>query len=437
MPVPKPPITVIGAGIAGCEAAWQAAWLGLNVDLFEMKPEVFSPAHKSHKLAELVCSNSLKSDNIEKASGLLKEEIRRLGSLIIKTAYENRVPAGTALAVDRESFSASVTEAIEANPKISLVRKEAKEIPCDRVVIIATGPLTSDSLAGTLKNLTGSEYLYFHDAVSPIIHAESINMEKAFRASRYDKGPADYINCPMDRQTYFGFIEELKKGEKTVLKEFEKATPYEGCMPVEMLAERGDETLAFGPMKPVGLLDPRTGRDSYAVVQLRAENREATLYNMVGFQTSLKWGEQKRIFRMIPGLENAEFARFGTIHRNTYIHSPLLLLKTLQLKSRHDIFFAGQITGAEGYVEAAATGFYAGIQAALFVKGKKNTVVPKTTMLGGLIFHITDPFLSEFKPMGANFGLLEPLKQKARKKERPGLYAERALNDIDEWGKSF
>lgn len=433
----KPVVTVLGGGLSGCEAAWQAARSGCDVELFEMKPEVFSPVHKSRMLAELVCSNSFKSESVEKASGLLKEEIRRLGSLIIRTADENRVPAGGAVAVDREGFAAAVTAQIEANPKINVIRQEAIEIPPDRIVIIATGPLTSDRLAGAVKHLTGGEYLYFHDAVSPIIHAESINHETVFSASRYDTSPADYINCPMDKTLYFRFVEALKQAECAELKAFETLTPYEGCMPVEILAGRGSQTLAYGPMKPVGLVDPRTGAQPFANVQLRAENMQATLYSMVGFQTGLKWGEQKRIFRMIPGLEQAEFARFGTIHRNTYIHSPLLLFKTLQLKSRPAVFFAGQITGAEGYTEAAATGLYAGVQACRFAEGKKLCIPPKTTMLGALVSFITEPFGEVFKPMGANFGLLAPLDRRARRKERPALYAQRALRELEQWKKNI
>jgi methylenetetrahydrofolate--tRNA-(uracil-5-)-methyltransferase len=384
-------ISVIGGGLAGCEAAWQASKRGCKVVLFEMKPERFSPAHHSPGLAELVCSNSFRSNSLENASGLLKEEMRHLDSLVTKKADENKVPAGAALAVDRKNFSDGITKAIESNPKITVIRKETKEIPESGIAVVATGPLTSDSFSAYLKELIGEDFLYFHDAISPIVEADSIDLKRTFKASRYNKGNADYINCPLSQSEYYRFIEELLGSDKVPLRDFEILIPYEGCMPIEVMAERGAETLAHGPMKPVGLIDPSTGRQPYAVVQLRQENKEATLYNLVGFQTRLKWPEQKRVFSMIPGLEGAEFARFGSLHQNTYIHSPLLLLESLQLKKLPRVFFAGQITGVEGYMESAAMGLVAGIQASLYVEGRDPVALPPTTVMGGLLSYITEP----------------------------------------------
>jgi methylenetetrahydrofolate--tRNA-(uracil-5-)-methyltransferase len=426
-------IYIIGAGLAGCEAAWQAARRGCPIVLFEMKPQRFSPAHVSPHLAELVCSNSFKSDSRENASGVLKEEMRSLHSLILEAATAHRVPAGSALAVDRNEFSRYVTEALSKEKNITLVRQEITEIPDQGVVIIATGPLTSEAFSAHLRETIGHDFLYFHDAISPIIETDTIDLSRAFRASRYNKGDADYINCPLSQAEYYGFLQELLKADKVALRDFETLIPYEGCMPVEVMAARGIETLAFGPMKPVGLIDPRTGKQPYAVVQLRQENEQGTLYNMVGFQTRLKWPEQKRVFSLIPGLLNAEFARYGSLHRNTYIHSPSLLLKTLQLKNNPRIFFAGQITGVEGYIESAAMGLVAGIQASRFIKGKNPLTPSQTTMIGALLSYITGPFSVNFQPMNANFGILPLFEPSVRKRDRKKVYADRALSAITEW----
>jgi methylenetetrahydrofolate--tRNA-(uracil-5-)-methyltransferase len=427
-------ITIIGAGLAGCEAAWQAASRGCRVKLYEMKPQRFSPAHTSAGLAELVCSNSLKADGLTNASGVLKEELRMLDSLVIRQADASRVPAGAALAVDREQFSSGVTSAIEHHQAITLVREEMTEIPHQGIVIISSGPLTSDAFAECLKGLLGEQFLYFHDAIAPIVEADSIDPEKTYRASRYDKGQADYINCPLSQEEYYAFVRELLAAGKAPLREFETLVPFEGCMPVEVMAERGVETLAFGPMKPVGLIDPRTGQQPYAVVQLRQENREATLYNIVGFQTRLKWPEQKRVIGLIPGLEHAVFVRHGSMHRNTFIHSPSLLAPTLQLKADPRIFFAGQITGVEGYVESTAMGLIAGINAARYGAGLDLMPPPAATLTGALAAYITDPANSKyFQPMNANFGILPPFGIKARKGDRKRLHAERALREMQSW----
>ena len=426
-------ISVIGGGLAGCEAAWQASKQGCRVVLFEMKPERFSPAHHNPDLAELVCSNSLRSNSLENASGLLKDEMRHLDSLVMKKADQHKVPAGAALAVDRKNFSDGITKAIESNPNITVIRKEIKEIPESGVAVVATGPLTSDSFSAYLKELIGENFLYFHDAISPIVEADSVDLKRTFKASRYNKGNADYINCPLSQNEYYRFIEELLGSEKVTLRDFETLIPYEGCMPIEVMAERGVETLAHGPMKPVGLIDPNTGQQPYAVVQLRQENKEATLYNLVGFQTRLKWPEQKRVFSMIPGLERAEFARFGSLHQNTYIHSPLLLLENLQLKKLPRVFFAGQITGVEGYIESAAMGLVAGIQASRYVTGRNPLPPPSTTVIGGLLSYITGAFSPDFQPINANFGILSPLESKVPKKLKKKFLAERALKDIQKW----
>jgi len=426
-------ITIIGGGLAGCEAAWQAADRGYRVRLYEMKPRRFSPAHTSPGLAELVCSNSLKAEGPAASSGVLKDELRMLGSLVLKHADASRVPAGAALAVDREQFSGGITQAIESHPNITLIREEITSIPLEGIVIIATGPLTSDGLAENLKGLLGGQFLFFHDAIAPIIEADSIDSEKTYRASRYEKGEADYINCPLTQDEYYTFVRELLASGKVPLRDFETLTPFEGCMPVEVMAERGIETLAFGPMKPVGLLDPRTGRQPYGVVQLRQENREATLYNLVGFQTRLKWPEQKRVFGLIPGLEHAEFMRYGSMHRNTYMQSPQLLLPTLQLKSDPRIFFAGQITGVEGYVESIAMGLTAGLQAERYAAGLELKPLPATTLTGALAAYITSPETKDFQPMNANFGILPALGVKARKADRKLLYGQRALRDLQQW----
>ena len=429
----SPYITIIGAGLAGCEAALQAASRGCKVVLHEMKPVKFSPAHTMEGLAELVCSNSLRSDGITNGSGLLKAELRLLGSHVIAAADEHRVPAGGALAVDRNAFSAEITRAIEEHPLIELKREEITEIPTDGIAIIATGPLTSDALATEVGKLVGGDLLYFHDAIAPIVEGDSIDMSKAWRASRYDKGTADYINCPLSQEQYYELIDDLLSAEKVTLREFEALKPFEGCMPIEVMAERGRETLSFGPMKPVGLRDPHTGRLPYAVLQLRQENSEATLYNLVGFQTRMKWGEQKRVFQKISGLEQAVFARFGSLHRNTFIKAPVLLQPTLQLKTDPRIFFAGQITGVEGYVESIAMGWWAGVQAAFALQGKGAPSPAPATMIAGLITHLVEADPDNFQPMNSNFGLLPRPTVKAPSKKRKELQAEEALRSCEAW----
>lgn len=429
------PVTVIGGGLAGSEAAYQIAKRGIRVTLHEMKPAKFSPAHQSQNLAELVCSNSLRSDALDSAVGLLKEEMRRLGSLIMEAADNTKVPAGKALAVDREQFSSYITKKIAAHPLITIVREEVTEIPEEGITIIATGPLTSEGLSKRLGELIGEHYLYFYDAIAPIIFKESIDFNKVFKASRYEEGEGDYLNCPMDEKQYKGFIQALKEAEKVPLKPFEKPVYFEGCLPIEVMAERGDETLRFGPMKPVGLKDPRTGKEPYAVVQLRQENVAGTLYNMVGFQTKLKWPEQERVFRMIPGLEKAEFARLGSIHRNTFVKAPVVITKTLQLQKNKNIFLAGQISGVEGYVESTAMGLTAGINAALLAGGKEMIVPPNTTAHGALINHITESNPESFQPMNVNFGLFPALSRKMPRKKRGQLYAEGALAALEIWIK--
>ena len=426
-------VIIIGGGLAGCEAAWQLSRSGVEVLLYEMKPSIYSPAHKSENLGELVCSNSLKSGFLENASGLLKEEMKELGSLIIEAAYATRVPAGSAIAVDREEFSTYMTKRLEERNNVEIVREECKSIPSGSPVIIATGPLTSESLSFELSSLIGEEYLYFYDAISPTIYSESIDFDIAFKASRYSKGGDDYINCPMNKEGYHILIDELLNAEKVSLKNFEKGAYFEGCMPIEVIAERGRETLAYGPMKPVGLVDPKTGKQSYAVVQLRRENSSGTLYGMVGCQTKLTYPEQKRIFSMIPGLEKAEFARYGSLHRNTYINSPEVLENTLQLRSDPFVYIAGQLTGVEGYCESGAMGILAGINAAHFVKGLKPTILPPSTMIGALINYITCPDKKAFQPMNANFGILPSSNVKGGKKVRRMAMAENAISDIREW----
>lgn len=426
-------IVVIGGGLAGCEAAWQAAELGMRVRLYEMKPQRFSPAHTSPGLAELVCSNSLKAEGQGAASGVLKDELRLLDSFVLRHADRARVPAGASLAVDREVFSAAITRDIEGHPGITLERREVTALPPAGIVIVATGPLTSDAFAETLRRLLAGPFLFFHDAIAPVILADSIDPEKTFRASRYGKGEADFINCPLNEGEYRCFVQELLAAETVPLRDFETLIPFEGCMPVEIMAGRGPETLAFGPMKPVGLIDPRTGRQPYAVVQLRQENQAVTLYNLVGFQTRLKWPEQKRVFRLIPGLESAEFARYGSMHRNTFMQSPQLLAPALHLASDRRIFFAGQITGVEGYVESIATGLLAGVNAARQAGGLGPVQPPDTTMTGALVRYITDPDTKDLQPMNANFGILPPLGVRARKAERKLLHGRRALEDMKKW----
>ncbi len=427
-------VIIIGGGLAGCEAAWQLSKRGIPVSLFEMKPEVFSPAHKTEHLAELVCSNSLRSNAIENAVGLLKEEMRTMGSLIMEAADATSVPAGRALAVDRNLFSLFIENKLSSSDNVEIIRREVTQIPDDSTVIIATGPLTSDAMAESISTLTGSEYLYFYDAISPIIYEESLDYTKVFKASRYDdtvKG--DYINCPLTVEEYESFWRELLDGEEVSLRDFEDRKCFEGCLPIEVIARRGIKTLSFGPMKPVGLVDPRTGKQPHAVIQLRQENREATLFNMVGFQTKLTWPEQKRIFRTIPGLEGAEFARYGSIHRNTFLNSPALLENTLQLRSHRNIFFCGQVTGVEGYVESAASGLLAGISACHHLSKKVLSIPPRETALGALIHHIARKDLKHFQPMNINFGLFSPLPHKIRKRERGRHYAERSLKELGGW----
>jgi methylenetetrahydrofolate--tRNA-(uracil-5-)-methyltransferase len=425
-------VTVVGAGLAGAEAAWQAAKRGVRVRLYEMRPAKLTPAHRGGGFAELVCSNSLRAAALENAVGLLKEEMRRLDSLIMRCADETRVPAGGALAVDRNMFSRRVTESLSQHPLVEIIRQEAGEIPEDDVVILATGPLTTDAMAKAIRRYTGNEYLYFYDAVAPIVTADSINMDKVFRFSRYGKGDSDYLNCPMNREEYDIFYDALVKAEKTPVKEFEREVHFEGCMPVEALAVRGRDTLRYGPMKPVGLTDPASGQRYYAVVQLRQENKEGSLYNLVGFQTSLKWDEQRKVFRLIPGLEHAEFVRYGVMHRNTYINSPVLLEPTYQCKNKSTLFFAGQITGVEGYVESASSGLVAGINAALIAQGKDPVVFPRDTAHGALAHYITTADPAHFQPMNINYGLLPPPDVRIRdKKERCRAIAATALKSIE------
>ncbi|HEY6008349.1 MAG TPA: methylenetetrahydrofolate--tRNA-(uracil(54)-C(5))-methyltransferase (FADH(2)-oxidizing) TrmFO [Geobacteraceae bacterium] len=426
-------ITIIGGGLAGCEAAWQAANHGIPVLLHEMKPERFSPAHQSADLAELVCSNSLRGASLENAVGLLKEELRRVGALFMAAAEATRVPAGGALAVDRELFARFVTDRISGHPLIELARGEVTVIPADGVVIIASGPLTSDALATTIGTYTGA-YLYFYDAIAPIVAADSLDHGRLFSASRYGKGDGDdYLNAPLDEDQYEAFVTALLAAEKVVPRSFEKVVHFEGCMPVEELAARGRETLRFGPMKPVGLVDPRTGREPHAVVQLRRENRDGTMYNLVGFQTKLTWPEQRRIFRMIPGLEQAEFVRLGSMHRNTFINAPALLAPTFQLRREPRLFFAGQISGVEGYVESAASGYLAGVNAARLAAGGEPLIPPVTTALGALVRHITTTNPAGFQPMNVNYGLFPSLEGKVKKKDRRQLLAQRALDDLSAW----
>ena len=425
-------VNVIGAGLAGCEAAWRLAQEGINARLYEMKPEKFSPAHKYGGFAELVCSNSLKAARLESAAGLLKYEMEHLGSLTVPCAKENSVEAGGALAVDREKFSDCVTEKIRSHPLIEVVGGEVTALP-DGIVIIATGPLTSGAMADTIKQLCG-EGLSFYDAAAPIVTYESLDLDKVFFASRYDRGDADYINCPMNKEEYLAFHKALVNAERVQLKDFETHpfSVYEGCMPIEVLASRGVDTMRFGPMKPVGITDKRTGKRPYAVIQLRRENSEGTLFNLVGFQTNLKFGEQKRVFSMIPGLENADFMRYGVMHRNTFINSPELLNADFSMREHPDIYFAGQITGVEGYMESAASGIIAGIAAARKIKGLEPLVLPNDTMTGALSRYISDPFnAGKFQPMGANMGILPDIGVRIKdKKERYGAYADRAVRSL-------
>ncbi len=427
------PIVVIGGGLAGCEAAWQIAKRGGKVVLFEMKPHRFSPAHHSPHLAEIVCSNSFKSESLLNGPGVLKEEINLLDSLILKMARETRVPAGDSLAVDREAFSQRVTQTLEELQNIEIVRKEVTTLSQEEMTILATGPLTSESLSREIRRLTGDRHLFFYDAISPIVTSDSVDFGKAFEASRYQKGGKDYINLPMDEETYDRFVDALNRAERVSFRDFEQKYFFEGCLPIEELAARGKNTLAFGPLKPVGLIDPRTGKRPFAVVQLRQEDQFETLYNIVGFQTRLKHDEQNRVFRMIPGLEKAEFVRLGSIHRNTFIDSPRLLKESLQLNGHPQLFFAGQMTGVEGYMESTAMGLLAGINALRVVRGNGPVAPPPTTAIGALVRYITRPQASPFQPMNINFGLFPPLGGRARGREKRRLLAERAFEEMEKW----
>jgi methylenetetrahydrofolate--tRNA-(uracil-5-)-methyltransferase len=461
-------VTIVGGGLAGSEAAWQAASRGVSVLLHEMRPVKPTAVHKTDGLAELVCSNSFRGDKLDNAVGLLKEEMRRLGSLIMRAADEARVPAGAALAVDRDLFSSRVTEAIGSHPLISIRRGEVTSIPsgADGPVIIATGPLTSDALSAEIATLVGSQHLYFYDAISPIVLSESIDRTKVFRASRWgrslsfrdsevagtkgashpgsqapvcgvDDGEGDYLNCPFTREEYQRFYDALMAAEKAPLHEFDKATFFEGCLPIEVMASRGVDTLRFGPMKPVGLPDPRTGRDAYAIVQLRQDNIAGDHFSLVGFQTQMKWGEQARVLKLIPGLENAEFVRFGMIHRNTYVNSPTVLHETWQTRMRSDLFFAGQMSGVEGYVESAASGLIAGRNAAALVLGEQPSAPPRTTALGALAYYASHADPKHYVPSNISFGLIPALDRRIKgKKDRNTAISERALKDLDDWLES-
>lgn len=434
-----PTVSIIGGGLAGCEAAWQLATRGIPVLLYDMKPATFSPAHKSADLAELVCSNSLRSNDPFSAVGLLKDEMRHLNSLIIRTADESAVPAGKALAVDRDQFSAAITKQITTHPLITFVRQEVAKIPelSDDITILASGPLSSDSLATSLAKLTGKERLYFYDAIAPIIYSESLDMDVVYQKSRYDDGPGDYLNCPMDRQSYQNFISELSNAKYAPLHDFEDAKYFEGCLPIEVICSRGDDTLRFGPMKPVGLENPHTETTPYAVVQLRKENSQGSLYNMVGFQTKLTYGEQQRIFRMIPGLEQARFARLGSIHRNTFICAPEILLPTLQTRMRPDLLIAGQLSGVEGYVESTAMGLIAGLNSFQLVRNQKPLPPPPDTAFGALLNHLSKTNPKHFQPSNINFGLFPAWEKKVPKRMRGQVRAERSLTARTRWVKQL
>ena len=431
-------INVYGAGLAGCEAAWQIAKRGIKVRLYEMKPEKYTPAHHSENFAELVCSNSLRSDRVTNAVGLLKEELTRMDSLIMEAAYATRVPAGSALAVDRNLFSEYVTEKIKNHPNIEILSKEVCDVEKDGITVVATGPLTSDKMADYIENKLGCNGLHFFDAAAPIVDFSTLNMDVAFFASRYDKGDADYINCPMTKEQYDAFYQALVSAEEAELKDFDREMQkelkvFEGCMPVEVMAKRGYDTLRYGPLKPVGLVDKRTGEESYAVVQLRKENAEGTMYNLVGFQTHLTFPEQRRVFRLIPGLENAEFHRYGIMHRNTYLNSPGLLLADYSMKTNSNVFFAGQMTGVEGYIESTGSGFVAGVNAARRFRGLAPVLFPKTTMIGAMAHYIENGGTGDFVPMNANFGIVEPLPMRVKggKVARYEVVAARALEEIE------
>ena len=426
-------VRIIGGGLAGSEAAWQLSRRGVAVQLYEMRPQRMTEAHATANFGELVCSNSLRSDSLSAPAGLLKAEMRQFDSLVLRVAEANRVPAGSALAVDRDRFAIALTAAVAALPQVEIIRQEVTTIPDDGVVIVATGPLTSAELSRDLTAKLGEEHLYFYDAISPIVSAESVDMNIAYRASRYDKGGDDYLNLPLTRDEYYDFIAGLVKAQRVPTHSFERFVPFEGCMPIEEMADRGKETLAFGPMRAVGLIDPRTGIRPYAVVQLRQENREQTLYNLVGFQTKMTYPEQRRVFASIPGLANAEFVRLGSLHRNTFINAPQHLMPTLQWRQRESLFFAGQMTGVEGYIESAAMGMLAGINASRLMAQLPLLVPPPTTALGALLRYITDAERKRFQPMNVNFGLLPPLSLRLRGKEKKAMHSQRALADLAAW----
>ena len=424
-------VTVVGAGLAGCEAAWQLAQRGFSVDLLEMKPEKMSPAHKSEDFAELVCSNSLRGDRLENAVGLLKEELRRVGSLILACAEATRVEAGGCLAVDRQSFSKLVTEKIRSHPNVTVISGEITEIPAEPV-IIATGPLTSEPLSQAIGAYFGADYLHFFDAAAPLVTAESVDMDLAWWQSRYDRGTPDYVNCAMDKDQYLSFVRELTAAQETEVHGFEDANVFEGCMPVEVMARRGIDTLRYGPLKPVGLTDPATGKEPYAVVQLRQDNAAKTVYNLVGFQTHLKFGEQKRVFSMIPALRNAEFVRYGVMHRNTFLCSPRLLDRYYADRRKPLVAFAGQMTGVEGYVESTASGYLAAVAMAARLSGKEPPAFSKNTAIGALGYYISDESIVNFQPMNVNFSIISPLEKRIRKKSEKNLaIAQRSLQEID------
>lgn len=433
MSVTTKSVNVIGAGLAGSEAAWQIANQGVHVNLYEMRPVKMTPAHHTENFAEMVCTNSMRANQLTNGAGLLKEEMRRLNSIIMQEADSHAVPAGGALAVDRDTFSAGVTEKLKNHPNITVISEEVTEIPEDGITVVASGPLTSDTLAESIIKFTGDSGLYFYDAAAPILAKDSIDMDKVYLKSRYDKGDAAYLNCPMTKEEFEAFYNELVKAEMAELKDFDKNEKFfEGCMPIEEMARRGEKTMLFGPLKPVGLEDPKTGKTPYAVVQLRQDNAVGDLYNIVGFQTHLKWGEQKRVFSMIPGLENARIVRYGVMHRNTYLRSPEMMTETYQTKKRSNLFFAGQMTGVEGYVESAASGLYAGINAARLAKGQDPVVFPEKTMMGAMAHYITHASKSNFQPINANFGIVPRLDQKIRdKRERNTQVSLRALDVLE------
>jgi methylenetetrahydrofolate--tRNA-(uracil-5-)-methyltransferase len=425
-------VAIVGGGLAGCEAAWQLTRAGIPVDLYEMRPVRGTAAHVTGDLGELVCSNSFRNSTLETAVGLLKEEMRAVGSLVIRLADAHQVPAGACLAVDRVGFARALTDAIEAEPLVRMVREEVTAIP-DGVVILATGPLTSPALSDALGQVLGAKHLYFYDAIAPTVATDSIDAGIAWRQSRYDKGGEDYVNCPLDREQYYAFVDAVVAAEKVPTREFERAVYFEGCMPIEEMARRGRDTLAFGPMRPVGLVDPRTGRRPFAAVQLRQDDAAGRLYNMVGFQTKMTYPEQRRVFRMIPGLERAEFVRLGSLHRNTYVNAPDLLLPSLQVAARKSLFLAGQIVGVEGYVESAAMGILAGVNAACWLRGEPMAVPPRTTAMGSLLAYVTERGKKHFQPMNANYGLFPPLDRALRGRDKKLGLAARGLADLRRW----